>query len=111
MQIGEKQAKNLLLSGRIFDALRAHALGLVDEIVEAAKLMERTQALAQELLQNSPAAMRQTKALLLAQILPALDQAIEAAIAANAEARQHPDFREGVRAFLEKRKARWVRAK
>src|ERR1700743_731593 len=35
VQIGEKQAKNLLLSGRIFDALRAHALGLVDEIVEA----------------------------------------------------------------------------
>jgi methylglutaconyl-CoA hydratase len=109
VQISEKQARNLLISGRIFDAQRAHALGLVDEIVEPAKLMERAEALAHELLQNSSAAMRQTKALLLAQSLPALDHGIEAAIAANAEARQHPDFREGVRAFLEKRKALWVR--
>ena len=111
IQIGEKQAKGLLLSGRVFDAHRAHALGLVDEIVEPASLPTRTHALAQELLANSSAAMRQTKALFLAQSLPALDHSIEAAIAANAEARQHPDFREGVRAFLEKRKPQWVRGK
>ncbi|WP_058187324.1 enoyl-CoA hydratase/isomerase family protein [Terracidiphilus gabretensis] len=111
IQIGEKQAKGLLLSGRVFDAHRSHALGLVDEIVEPASLLTRAHALAQELLANSSAAMRQTKALFLAQSLPALDHSIEAAIAANAEARQHPDFREGVRAFLEKRKPQWVRGK
>ena len=111
IQIGEKQAKGLLLSGRVFDAHRAHALGLVDEIVEPASLLTRAHALAQELLANSSAAMRQTKALFLAQGLPALDRSIETAIAANAEARQHPDFREGVRAFLEKRKPQWVRGK
>jgi methylglutaconyl-CoA hydratase len=109
VQIGEKQAKGLLLSGRIFDAQRAQALGLVDQIVEPAQLMERARGVAQELLANSSAAMRQTKALVLAQSLAALDRSIEAAIAANAEARQHPDFREGVRAFLEKRKPQWLR--
>jgi methylglutaconyl-CoA hydratase len=109
VQIGEKHAKAVLLSGRIFDAERAHALGLVDQIVESSSLMLRARDVAQELLANSSAAMRQTKALLLAQSLPALDRSIEAAIAANAEARQHPDFREGVRAFLEKRKPQWER--
>jgi methylglutaconyl-CoA hydratase len=109
VQIGEKQAKGLLLSGRLFDAQRAQALGLVDQIVEPAQLMERARGVAQELLANSSAAMRQTKALFLTQSLPALDHNIEAAIAANAEARQHPDFREGVRAFLEKRKPKWQR--
>ena len=94
-----------------FDAQRAQALGLVDEIVEPVSVLERAHALALELLANSSAAMRRTKALFLAQSLPALDHSIEAAIAANAEARQHPDFREGVRAFLEKRKPQWIRIK
>jgi methylglutaconyl-CoA hydratase len=109
VQMGEKQAKGLLLSGRIFDAHRALALGLVDEIVYSASPLPRAYALAQELLANSPAAMRHTKALFLAQSLPALDRGIEEAIQANAQARQHPDFREGVRAFLEKRKPQWRR--
>jgi methylglutaconyl-CoA hydratase len=110
MQIGQKQAKNILLSGRIFTTHHAHALGLVDEIVDSASPLPRAYALAQELLANSPAAMRHTKQLFLAQSLPALDRGIEDAIAANAQARQHPDFREGVRAFLEKRKPKWRRA-
>ena len=110
-QIDERQAKNLLLSGRVFDAHRAHGLGLADEIVEADCLLSRAEALARELLANSPAAMRRTKALFLAQSLPVLDRGIEEAVAANAEARQHPDFREGVRAFLEKRKPQWIRGK
>ncbi|HEX8811681.1 MAG TPA: enoyl-CoA hydratase-related protein, partial [Terracidiphilus sp.] len=109
VQIGQKQAKGLLLSGRIFDAQRAYNLGLVDEIVPASNLLPRAHALAQELLQNSLAAMRQTKALFLSQTLPALDSSIEDAITANARAREHPDFREGVHAFLDKRKPRWLR--
>ena len=107
MQIGQKQAKNLLLSGRNFDAHQARALGLVDEIVDAASLLPRAYALAEELLANSPAAMRHTKQLFLDQSLSTLDRGIENAIAANAQARSHPDFHEGVRAFLEKRKPRW----
>src|ERR1700721_2286445 len=58
VQIGEKYAKAVLLSGRIFDAERAHALGLVDHIVESSSLMLRARDVAQELLANSSAAMR-----------------------------------------------------
>lgn len=107
MQIGPKQAKSYLLSGRLFDAAQAHALGLVDEIVAPAELLPRARSLARDLMQNSPAAMRQTKQLFLDETLPELDRRIEQALAANVRARQHPDFLEGVSAFLEKRKPRW----
>ncbi|WP_263419853.1 enoyl-CoA hydratase/isomerase family protein [Terriglobus albidus] len=106
-QLGEKQARNLLLTGQLFEAQRAHALGLVNEIVEGEKLLERVQLFAQELLQNSPSAMRRTKELQIAQTASELDARIERAVAASLQARQHPDFQEGVTAFLSKRKPHW----
>jgi methylglutaconyl-CoA hydratase len=107
LQIGEKKARSLLLTGRIFDVHEAQALGLVNEIVEPDAMLPRATAFALEMLQNSPAALRTTKQLLVAQSLSQLDALIERAIAVNISARQHPDFREGVTAFLEKRKPLW----
>lgn len=109
MQIGTKEAKRLLLSGRLFDAQEASHLGLVDELVAANELMPHAHALAQELLKNSPAAMRQTKQLFLDETMPELHQRIALALSANVEARKHPDFKEGLRAFLDKRKPQWQR--
>jgi methylglutaconyl-CoA hydratase len=51
--------------------------------------------------------LKATKQLLIAQNRSWLDNAIVAALAANAESRETADFREGVAAFLEKRKPRW----
>jgi methylglutaconyl-CoA hydratase len=107
LQLGEKQARNLLLTGQLFDAQRAHALGLVNEVVEGEKLLERVQLFAQELLQNSSSAMRKTKELQIAETASELDARIERAVTASLQARQHPDFQEGVTAFLNKRKPRW----
>ena len=107
MQLGEKRARSLLLTGRLFDAQQAHALGLVNEVVEGEKLLERVQLFAQELLQNSSSAMRTTKELQIAQTASELDARIERALVASLQARQHPDFQEGVTAFLSKRKPRW----
>jgi methylglutaconyl-CoA hydratase len=59
------------------------------------------------LLENSPAAVQATKRLLSEQARRHLDQEIKSAITANAEARTTEDFKEGIRAFLEKRKPVW----
>jgi methylglutaconyl-CoA hydratase len=52
-QVGHKIARDLLLTGRIFDAAEANRYGLVNEVVEPEQLMERARELAGELMQNS----------------------------------------------------------
>jgi methylglutaconyl-CoA hydratase len=107
LQIGDKRSRDLLLTARIFDATEAYRLGLVHEVVAAETLTERVKALAESLMANSPQALAATKRLLAAQNMAWLDAAIEAALEANAGARETADFREGVAAFLEKRKPVW----
>ena len=107
LQIGDKHCRDLLLTGRIFGAQEAHQLGLVNEVVEAADLLPRATALAKSLLANSPQSLSATKQLLAAQHRARLDAAIVVAMEANAQSRETADFREGVAAFLEKRKPQW----
>jgi methylglutaconyl-CoA hydratase len=107
LQVGEKRARDLLLTARVFDAAEAMRLGLVNEVVEAAELDERVRVLAGTLMANSPESMRATKRLLAEQNRAWLDAAVELSMKANAEARETDDFREGVAAFLEKRRPVW----
>ncbi len=107
LQIGDKKSRDLLLTGRIFDAVEAHNLGLVNEIVPEPKLAAHVTALAETLLANSPQSLAATKQLMAEQHRSWLDAAIVAAIDANAEARTNSDFPEGIAAFLEKRKPAW----
>ena len=106
-QIGDKRTRDLLLTGRLIKAEEAHDLGLVTRIVNEQDLMTEARKLAQCLLRNSPEAMCATKRLLNFYANHHLDAEIEAAIAANADARATDDFKEGVRAFLEKRAPEW----
>lgn len=106
-QIGDKRTRDLLLTGRLIKAEEAHELGLVTRIVAEQDLMREARKLALCLLNNSPEAMRATKKLLNYYANHHLDAEIETAIAANAEARVTEDFKEGVRAFLEKRAPDW----
>ncbi|GGA63287.1 enoyl-CoA hydratase [Edaphobacter acidisoli] len=107
LQVGEKRARDLLLTGRLFSAEEAHRVGLVNEVVQPENLRARVVELADALKLNSPASMAATKRLLAAQNKAWLDRAIELAMAANADSRGTADFREGVAAFLEKRKPVW----
>jgi methylglutaconyl-CoA hydratase len=108
LQVGAKVARELLLSARIFDAEEARRLGLVTEVVSAETLRARAAELAAELMRNSPEGMWAAKRLLRAQQQEWMETALELAMEANAEGRQTEDFREGVAAFLEKRKPVWT---
>jgi methylglutaconyl-CoA hydratase len=106
-QIGEKQARDLLLTGRIIDAHEAYRMGLANEVVEHEGLMHRAVVLAQTLQQNSPTSLASTKRLLSGYAFSDLNTQIHAAVDENARIRTTADFREGLNAFLEKRKPNW----
>jgi methylglutaconyl-CoA hydratase len=107
-QVGEKIARDLLLTGRIFDAAEALKLGLINEIVPADKLLGRARELAGQLAENSPLSLLHTKRLLTDHARADLDVQIEAAVRENAGIRESADFREGIESFLEKRKPKWT---
>jgi len=109
LQIGDKRSRDLLLTGRLFDAVEAHRLGLVNELLDPDALDARVQSLAAELAANSPQSLAATKRLLAEQYKPWLDAAIAQALQENARARETEDFKEGISAFLEKRKPVWSR--
>jgi methylglutaconyl-CoA hydratase len=106
-QVGEKQARDLLLTGRIIGAEEAARMGLISEIVAPERLMARARELAALLMENSPASLRATKQLLSDHGRTELDAQIDAAVRENAAIRTTADFREGIVSFLEKRKPVW----
>jgi methylglutaconyl-CoA hydratase len=106
-QVGEKQARDLLLTGRLFSAEEAVRLGLVNEVVPSERLMARARELAALLMENSPSSLRATKKLLNNHARAELDAQIESAVRENAAIRTTADFREGISSFLEKRKPVW----
>jgi methylglutaconyl-CoA hydratase len=106
-QVGEKIARDLLLTGRLFDAQEALRIGLVTEIVAAEGLLPRARELAAQLMENSPASLRYTKRLLSDAARTELDAQIDAAVRENSAIRSTADFREGITSFLEKRKPKW----
>jgi methylglutaconyl-CoA hydratase len=103
--IGEKRARELLLSGRLIDSAEACRIGLINEVVPAEQILGRARQIAAELAANSPHALATTKRFLACS--GDLDAALEQACQLNAEGRQSDDCKEGVRAFLEKRPPHW----
>ena len=106
-RIGDRQVRDLLLTGRIIDAAEALRMGLITEIVPQERLMDRAREIAGLLLAASPTAIAQTKKLLLNFDRAAIRAELEVAMEASSDIRMTPDFREGVSAFLEKRRPKW----
>ena len=107
MQVGHKIARDLLMTGRLFDAAEAHRYGLVNEIVSGEDLPARAREIAHQIMENSPSAVRATKRLINGFIREQLDAQVAAAIEDNAHIRATADFHEGISSFLEKRKPVW----
>jgi methylglutaconyl-CoA hydratase len=107
--VGEKRARDLLLTGRLFSAEEAYRFGLVTEIIAPDQLVPRALQLAAEIMENSPASLETTKRLLSSYTKEQLDRQLVSAIRENAAVRQTPDFKEGITSFLEKRKPKWTK--
>ena len=107
-QMGEKRARELLLTGQIIDAAEALRLGMVTEIVAAENLLQRAHEVAAKFLEASPTSLRRTKRLLLQYNEKEVTQEIEMATQENAAIRATDDFREGLASFLEKRQPKWT---
>src|SRR5436305_2427071 len=106
-QIGDKRARDLLLTGRLIDATEAKQLGLVSEIVEPDRLMARANELAEQIRAVSPSSLTRAKRLLVCAESAGIDADLERAVLESARMRLTPDFKEGVSSFLEKRKPVW----
>lgn len=106
-QIGDKHARDLLLTGRLVEAAEAQALGLITEVVPHERLMQRARELAEMLIAASPVSLSRAKRLLTSAAAASVDADLERAILENARIRCTADFKEGLSSFLEKRKPVW----
>jgi methylglutaconyl-CoA hydratase len=106
-QIGDKRARDLLLTGRLVSAEEAQQLGLVNEIVAPEHLQFRARELAATLIEASPSSLTRAKRLLTAAAAAGVDADLQRAMLENASIRNTRDFKEGLASFLEKRKPQW----
>jgi enoyl-CoA hydratase/carnithine racemase len=105
--VGRKRAAELALSGDVIDARTALDWGLVNRVVPAAQLDEAVRDLLERVTRGSAESKGIGKQALYAQIDLDQPKAYAYAIEVMAATSQLPDAREGIRAFLDKRKPRW----
>jgi 2-(1,2-epoxy-1,2-dihydrophenyl)acetyl-CoA isomerase len=106
--VGFKRAMELTLTNRVLSAREACEWGLVTEVVAAGKLTERAEALAKSLAQGPTGAFGAAKRLLHSGWNQSLETQMEWESKAIAEAGGTADGEEGIRAFVEKRKAKFI---
>ncbi len=105
--LGEKHARELLLTGELVPAEEAYRMGLVNRVVPADELIETAAGLAEKAGAGAPTSIRLTKGLLAELPGMGLNEAFAYATLANAWARETENLREGIRAFFEKRRPRF----
>ncbi len=102
--VGKGKAMEMILSGRIVEAGEAGEIGLVNKVVPAGELLSAAEAMAKEMIKNAPLA--------LAYSIEAINHGLDRTLAGGLELEAEifgrscatEDFREGAKAFIEKRK-------
>lgn len=107
-QIGERAARDLCISGRTLEADEAHRLGLVTQVVVQADLQPAVEKLCKDLRKNAPQAMATVKRMFWRLHGMGMEDGLTWASDMNAMARSTDECREGISAFLEKRKPKWT---
>jgi methylglutaconyl-CoA hydratase len=103
-RIGASAARPLFMSGRVFDAEQARAIGLVGSIVAAEDLDSSVEAATNEFLAASPQAAASAKALVRSLAAPITDDIIEDVVHRLADSWETPEAQRGILSFFEKRK-------
>jgi enoyl-CoA hydratase/carnithine racemase len=106
--IGFHRAKEMILTGRIYDAHEAKELGIVRRVVEPDELMPEAIALAQEIAANPQSTLRTIKKMMWEDLTASGDDGTwQRANDYLLEARKTAEYREGILTFSEKRDARY----
>lgn len=107
-QVGEKHARDLLLSARLIRAAEAVRMGLVNETAPKESVLARALEMAEAMAANAPSSLKLTKELLAGVGSLSLEEGMRWASEVNALSRTGSELAEGVRAFLEKRDPVWA---
>jgi methylglutaconyl-CoA hydratase len=107
-QLRERDLRELLFTGDLISAERAHEIGLVNRVVSPNELENETQKIVAAVLQNAPAALASTKRLIEELWSSSVKQDLETALRHHMEARESAEAKEGIAAFLEKRPPNWT---
>lgn len=107
-RLGYSQARRLAVTGGRIDARTALAIGLVHEVQADAALDDALQRVLHEILQNAPAAVAATKALIAKARLHSPASLVQHAAEVFSQAALSAEGMEGMSAFLGKRKAKWM---
>lgn len=106
--IGPRFARDVFLTGDRFDAREAWRMGLVHRVVPASELETAGQAKVRSLLDSGPEAVRVAKRLIEQVTSMNPDDALALTVSTIAERRSSAEAKEGLTAFLEKRKPSWA---
>jgi enoyl-CoA hydratase/carnithine racemase len=102
--VGPARARDILLSARLFDAEEAFAMGLVNRVVEGAMLEETVRDYATKMSSNAPLTMLAAKTAVRETLKDPEHRDPKTVAALVARCFDSEDYREGVKAFLEKRR-------
>jgi len=107
-QVGERNMRELLLGSELISAERAKEIGLVNRVVAGDDVMSEAQKFAESVLQGAPGALAQTKRLIDELWWRSVKEDVDLALKYHLQARDSDEASEGIAAFHEKRKAKWV---
>ena len=107
-QVGERNMRELLLGSELIGAARAKEIGLINRVVAPDSLMSEAQGFAESVLQGAPGALAQTKRLIDELWWHSVKEDVDLALNYHMQAREAAEAREGIAAFNEKRKPKWV---
>jgi len=101
--VGYARAAEIAFTGRTLTAAEAHALGVVNHVVDDTDLTTRTRTLAAQIVENAPLAVRAIKRMMRAAETETFEQNVHHVFLQLLPLMRTDDFREGVTAFMEKR--------